>query len=117
MSGTETRLKRGDDLDVMLTRLKRGDGLDVMLFYFLLVPSFLLYGWILKVMWGLFVVPTFGLEALSIRNALGLALIAGLLRTGKGLDKNKLLYRSLIESMIAALLILGIAFVVEGLRF
>ena len=104
MSGTETGLKRGDSLDMML-------------FCFLVVPGFLLYGWILKVTWGWFVVPALGIDELSIRNALGLALIASLLGTGKGLDKNKLFCRSLMESAILALVWLGIAFLVRGLRF
>jgi len=39
----------------------------------------LLNGWVLSVLWGWFVVPTFGLPSLSVVEAIGIALIAAFL--------------------------------------
>ena len=36
-------------------------------------------GYVLSVMWGWFIVPTFGLPALSIPTAIGVAMVAGML--------------------------------------
>lgn len=39
-----------------------------------------LNGWALSVLWGWFIVPLFGLPVLSIPYAIGIALIAGMLK-------------------------------------
>ena len=48
----------------------------------LLVPVVLLNGWMLKTMWGWFIVPTFGLKVLSIGQALGVSMVASLFTIG-----------------------------------
>jgi hypothetical protein len=47
-------------------------------------------GWVLAILWGWFVVPVFGLPALSVPVAIGLCLIASVLtnhKTGKEAEK------------------------------
>jgi uncharacterized membrane protein len=48
-----------------------------------------LEGYVLSVLWGWFVVPVFGLPALSIPFAMGLALVVGLLTTNTRGDEAK----------------------------
>ncbi len=43
-------------------------------FALLIVVSALLNGWVLSILWGWFIVPTFGLPKLSVVTAIGIAL-------------------------------------------
>lgn len=51
----------------------------VAVFYLLLLPMVLLEGWVLTKLWVWFVVPLFGLPALGVWSAAGIALVVGLL--------------------------------------
>jgi len=45
----------------------------------IVVVSTLLRGWVLSILWRWFMVPTLGLPALSIPQAIGIALVVGML--------------------------------------
>lgn len=45
----------------------------------IVVASTLLRGWVLSILWRWFMVPTLGLPALSIPQAIGIALVVGML--------------------------------------
>lgn len=45
----------------------------------LFIVGAILEGWVLTVMWGWFIVPAFGIAALRIPHAIGLALVVGML--------------------------------------
>jgi hypothetical protein len=52
------------------------------LFGIILIPLLAIYhGWILTILWGWFVVPTFHLPELSIAVAIGLSLIVGMFKS------------------------------------
>lgn len=45
----------------------------------IMVVSTLLQGWVLSILWRWFMVPTLGLPALSVAQAIGIALVVGML--------------------------------------
>lgn len=45
----------------------------------IMVMSCLLRGWVLSILWRWFMVPTLGLPALSVLQAIGIALVVGML--------------------------------------
>ena len=45
----------------------------------IMVVSCLLRGWVLSILWRWFMVPTLGLPALSVPQAIGIALVVGML--------------------------------------
>lgn len=71
----------------MTTITKSSTGTEVLghLFsvVFCLTAVTCLKGWAMSVVWGWFIVPTFGLPALSIPQAIGISIFAGLIRIAK----------------------------------
>ena len=53
----------------------------LLVFGFILIPLLAIYhGWVLTILWGWFVAPTFHLPELNIAVAIGLSLIVGMFR-------------------------------------
>lgn len=74
------------------------------------------YGWVLQVLWGWFIVPTFSLAALTIAQALGIALIVRMLTTNQGQtdsDKNDAVLRAAINGFLFPLITLIIGWIVS----
>lgn len=79
----------------------------------LVVISSILRGYVLSVMWGWFVVPTFGLPPLNIPIAIGLALIIAFTTHQVSLKKEEQDFGSQIgNSLIYPILLLGIGWIV-----
>ena len=66
------------------------DSLFYVLFVWLTIPFFaLLRGWVISIMWGWFVVPVFHLPVLGVLQAMGLALVVGVIMPGYSSAKNE----------------------------
>lgn len=57
--------------------------------FLLLVFSVVCHGWVFSILWSWFVVPTFGLPALSVANAIGIRFMARTLSSLKLKDDSK----------------------------
>lgn len=62
-------------------------------------------GWVLTVLWRWFIIPTFGLPALSIPLAIGINLVVGhlVLLSQPNTDKGKSIFDNLAESLVFAM--------------
>lgn len=79
----------------------------------LFIPSALLHGWALSVMWGWFIVPTFRAPGLGVVPAIGLCLVAGMLfRHGDSGEKRSML-NIILTNALGTLFILGAGWVVH----
>ena len=88
-----------------------------------IVPSLLVHGYVLSILWGWFIVPQFGLPALSLASAVGVSLVTGYMSSGrrngreiekelKGVDyfNNYISYHFVLPFML-----LGIGYILKGL--
>ena len=90
-------------MDVAFVLLFGALGLPV-----LIALSALWRGYVLSVLWGWFVVPAFGLPALSVPLAIGLSLIVSFLtmhKTGNEAEKDRELSEAFIHSVVVAALV------------
>jgi hypothetical protein len=72
-----------------------------------------LNGWVLHVLWGWFVTPTFGVAAPSVAMCLGLGLTANLfIHTGDS-TKEKAWWKPLLEGFLRAVVVLGVGYIVH----
>jgi hypothetical protein len=73
--------------------MKNNTGLACLGFFVLalalIVVSAGLNGWVVSVMWGWFVVPTFGLPSLTVLQAVGLCLVLGMLIRNASSDNSE----------------------------
>ena len=75
------------------------------------IPLVIFRGWVLSILWGWFIVPSFGLPPLSIAAAIGLSLLTGYLTADFASikkeykeDPHKNLMRSICISVITLLM-------------
>jgi hypothetical protein len=69
-------------------------------------------GWVLHVLWAWFVVPLFGLPALTVPYAIGLSLVSKMLR-GRGYsDKDESFWKSLMNAAIGPAIVLLVGWIV-----
>lgn len=68
-----------------------------------MVGGGLLRGWVLSVLWGWFIVPTFNLPALAIAPAIGLSLVVGFLTRPATDDDERSKHRSMGERLAHAI--------------
>ena len=86
-----------------------------------LAPALLVYGYVLSHLWVWFIVPQFGLPALSLASAVGVSLVTGYMSSGQrngreiekklsGMDyfKNYCSYRIMLPFML-----LGVGYIVQ----
>jgi hypothetical protein len=85
----------------------------------ILVPlSIIMRGWVLSIMWGWFIVPLFGLPALTIPYAIGVSAVIALLKgssTDNKKDDKKALEKfleALFVAFVAPLITLGFGWIV-----
>jgi len=81
------------------------DSLFYVLFVLLTIPFFaLLRGWVISIMWGWFVVPVFHLPVLGVLQAIGLALVAGMMlgHSSAKINKDKSLLTLVGEFIVIA---------------
>jgi hypothetical protein len=74
-------------------------------------------GWVLTVLWGWFIVPLFGLPALSLVYAIGFSLVVRFLvfqipNTTKNEDTSYKIYEAAAYSVVQPLVFLGVGFIV-----
>lgn len=80
----------------------------------LLVPAAILNGWALSTIWGWFVVPTFGVPALSIPTAIGISIVLSLLTHQPDLRKeNGDFSKAFTYLFLRPFLVVGIAWIVK----
>lgn len=96
------------------------NGAAVILLAVLGVPALLWRGYVLTILWGWFIVPLFGVPALSIPLAIGLSLTVAFLtsqRTGNETTEKKSEGEKLLTSLILCaawpLIALGVGWVVQ----
>lgn len=68
-----------------------------------LVPLTLLSGLVLTDLWAWFIVPTFGLDPLSLPAAIGLSIIVGYLTANQAPDSDKEPWAVAIETVVTSL--------------
>ena len=86
-----------------------------------LVPSLLMYGFVLSKFWAWFMVPQFGLPALGLASAIGVSLVATCLSSGrcngreieKSLQSLAYFNNYISYNFILPLVLLGIGYVVQ----
>ncbi len=93
-------------------------GLIVFIF-FAIIGSFIANGWALSVMWGWFVVPLFGLPALSIPAAIGLSMVVGMLThqtmpTEKDKSAGLLITGIIAHAILTPLLIVAVGYIIKS---
>lgn len=80
-----------------------------------LVLSSIFRGYVLKVVWGWFIVPTFHLVPLSIASALGISLLVGFLTQdapdNEDKDFGEVFGKALINSLASSLVVLTLGWV------
>lgn len=89
-------------------------------FVVILVLSTVLGGWVMSILWAWFVVPTLGLPAISIVEAIGLTMAIRVLVNGYGSTSNKKYddLSDLIANMVTVLfgmplMLLGIGYIIH----
>lgn len=70
-------------------------------------------GYVVHVLWGWFIVPTFGAPALSIPAAIGVMLVLGAMKSAKYREADDEAGKTLAVSFIVPLLSLGAGYVVR----
>lgn len=83
---------------------------------FAIIVSVLLNGYVLSVLWGWFIVPVFGLPALSIPVAIGLALVVSFLTKDVTIDDSsdkQNAGKKLVVIMLRPLLVLFTGWIVK----
>ena len=85
----------------------------------IIVPlSMIMHGWVLSIMWGWFVVPLFGLPALTIPYAIGISAVVGIFKGNSTANKddNKTATTKFLEALfvafVAPLITLGFGWIV-----
>ena len=79
-----------------------------------LIPVLLWNGWAASVLWGWFIVPTFGAPAISISQAAGMALVVGAFRFKLSSPKDETsLSMKIIAVLIGPPLAVGLGWVVK----
>lgn len=82
----------------------------------LAIPSIMLWGWALQVLWSWFVIPVFGFAALTLPQAIGLRLFSGIFTathaTKEFEDKDAKLVYNLTMMFLAPLFVIGMGYVV-----
>ena len=90
---------------------------NAMLLLFLGIPLSIWWAYVAKTLWWWFVVPTLHLPPIGMVQALGLALIVGLLRThdyDKDDDAEKGIRNMVIGALVVTFQLGHLAFVVQG---
>ena len=77
----------------------------VVVFLGLFVFEFLWYGYALSLLWAWFIAPIFGLPALTITQALGVAIVVGLL-THQAMPNDSNAHTTAIDKLIPAVITL-----------
>ena len=103
--------ERGSDMD--FEDLERGDSVDTLFALLLLVPSYLLAGWAICLVWSWFAVPALGVAGISLRNAIGLLVLVQMLRGGRGRSEEKPLSLIGLEDIMGWLVMVGMAYIVH----
>ena len=87
-----------------------------------IVPALLVHGYVLSLLWAWFMVPQFGLPALSLASAIGVSLVAAFISSGKrnGREIEKELSGAdyvgnyVSYNLALPLVLLGIGYIVKG---
>jgi len=92
----------------------------VSLFFVLLVVSTLLNGWVFSILWAWFIIPVFGLPALTIGQAIGLSMVVTFL-TYQYVDNQKsdkeTNYAVIVLPLAKPFMYLAIGYVVKLVMF
>lgn len=82
----------------------------------MMVIGTLMNGWALSILWKWFVIPIFGLPALSIIQAIGISMTVGLLISRSSADNSKKEWTEIVGGYIAyPVLAVGIGWIISGL--
>jgi hypothetical protein len=81
----------------------------------MVAPVAIWRGYVLTILWGWFIVPTFNAPALSVATAIGIALVVGMFSTTKESnkeEKDNALVNYLLNGFVAPALALGIGYLI-----
>lgn len=94
--------------------MKSGEMMFIVVGGFAVIVGMALWnGYLLSVLWGWFVVPL-GVPSIGVAHAIGLALIAGLLKGIRETSEEKGALLRIASWLIGTLLALGIGYIVKG---
>lgn len=87
--------------------------------YFLLaafeVGSMLFQGWALKILWGWFIVPAFGIAALSFSGAMGLMIVSSLMTSQYIKRDEEAEVEAITYGLALPVVLLGVGWIVRAL--
>ena len=88
---------------------------DALVGLLLFVPTIILRGWVLSILWGWFITPALSVPVPSIPICLGLSLIGPMLVGTVSLNrsKEKLLVDTILTSVVVSLLSLGFGWIIH----
>jgi hypothetical protein len=79
----------------------------------LMVSAAILRGWALSILWGWFAVPIFGLPALGVAQAIGIAMTVGLMTHQYIPAKDKDKWMPVVTMILTPFIALGIGWIVR----
>lgn len=79
----------------------------------LMIPAYILHGWVVTILWAWFVVPIFHLPQISIPVAIGLEMLLIMLRPIQCKTDDKA-WKAVVAAYVAPFVTLGVAYVAHS---
>lgn len=82
----------------------------------LMLMSLLYYSYVLSILWGWFMVPTFGLPAINLGQAYGITLIIGLLQQSRNAykkEKPSVVKSRALAELLKPMVLLSVGYIVK----